>query len=86
MALREFVYREISKSEVIRMTTGRGITREMFVGAIEKQEKLKKGVKTKNQRGIVKRTCSGSPRDGIGRMIVIGNTSGVEQVKGRGEK
>jgi hypothetical protein len=58
----------------------------MFVGVIGKQEKLKQGVKMRNQRGIVKRKCSESPRDGIGRMIVIGDTSGVDQVEGRGEQ
>jgi hypothetical protein len=86
MALREFVYRETSEFEVIRMMTGREITREMFVGVIGKQEKLKKGVKMRNEGGIVKGKCSGPPRDRIGRMIVIGNTSGVDQVEGGGQQ
>jgi hypothetical protein len=51
------------------------MTREMFVGVIRKQEKLKKGVKMRNQCGIAKRKCSGSPRNGINRMIAIENTS-----------
>jgi hypothetical protein len=81
MALREFVYRENSEFEMIRRTTWREMTREMFVAVIAKQEKLKKGVKKR----IVKRRCSGSPIDGIRRMIVIGNSSGVDQVEGGGE-
>jgi hypothetical protein len=86
MALREFGYRGTPEFEVIRKTTGCDMTREMFVGVIGRQEKVKKEVKMRNQRGIVKRKFSGSPRDGIGRMIVIGNTSGVDQVKGREEQ
>jgi hypothetical protein len=86
MALGEFVYREPSEFEVIRTTTGREMTREMFVGVIGKQEKLKKGVKIRNQRRIVKMKCSESPRDGIGRMIVIGNASGVDRVERGGEQ
>jgi hypothetical protein len=82
MALREFVYRETSEFEVIRMTTGREMTREMFVGVIGKQEKLEK----RNQRRIVKRKCFVSPRNGIGRVIVIGNTSGVDQAEGEGKQ
>jgi hypothetical protein len=65
MTLREFAHREPSVFEVIRTTTGREITREMFVGV------------------IVKRKCSGWPRDGIGWMIVIGNTFAVDRVEGR---
>jgi hypothetical protein len=42
MALREFGYREASEFEAIRTTTGREVTREMFVRVIEKQEKLKR--------------------------------------------
>jgi hypothetical protein len=42
MTSREFVYRETSEFEVIRTTTGREMTREMFVGVIRKREKLKK--------------------------------------------
>jgi hypothetical protein len=34
IALKKFVYRETSEFEVIRKTTGREITREMFVGVI----------------------------------------------------
>jgi hypothetical protein len=60
--------------------------RELFVGVIAKQEKLKKGVEMRNQRRIVMRKCFGSPRDGIGRMTVIVNTSRVDQVEGRGEQ
>jgi hypothetical protein len=86
MALREFVSRETSKFDMIRTTTGRETTTEMFVGVIGKQEKLKKAIKIKLQRGIVKMKCSGSPRDGIGRMTVVGNMSGVGQVEGRGEQ
>jgi hypothetical protein len=66
MVLRKFVHSETSEFEVMRMTTGREVAREMFVGVIGKQEKLKDGVKMRNQRGIMKRKCSGSPRDGIG--------------------
>jgi hypothetical protein len=40
----------------------------------------------RNQRGIVKRKCSGSPGDGIGRMIVIENPSGVDQGDGGGNQ
>jgi hypothetical protein len=36
MALREFMSRETSEFEVIRTTTGREMTRGMFVGVIEK--------------------------------------------------
>jgi hypothetical protein len=43
MALSESVHREISEFDVIRATTGRQMTSEMFVGVIGKQEKLKKG-------------------------------------------
>jgi hypothetical protein len=81
----EFVYREISEFEVIRTTIGREMTRGMFAGVIGKQEKLKKGVKMRNQRGTAKCKCSESPRDGIGRTIVVGNTSGVDQIEGGGE-
>jgi hypothetical protein len=52
----------------------------MFAVVIGKQEKLKKRVKKRNQLGIVKRKCSRSPRDEIGRMTVIGNTSGIDHV------
>jgi hypothetical protein len=86
MALREFVSRETSNFEVIRTTTGREMTRDMFIGVTGKQENLKKGVKMRNQHGIVKGKCSGSPRNGIGRMTVIGNTSGVNQGEGGGEQ
>jgi hypothetical protein len=48
MSLREFVYRETSEFEVIRTTTRREMRKEIFVGVIGKQEKLKKRVK----RGI----------------------------------
>jgi hypothetical protein len=85
MMLREFAYGERSEFEVIRTTPGLKMTREMFVDMIGKQEKLKKGVKMRNQHGIVAMKCSGSPRDGIGGMTVIGKTSGVDQVEGGGE-
>jgi hypothetical protein len=42
LALREFVYRETPEFEVIRTTIGRETTREMFIGVIGKQEKLKR--------------------------------------------
>jgi hypothetical protein len=86
MALREFVYREKSEFEVIRRTTAREMTREVFVGVIGKPEKLKKGVKMRNQLGTLKGKCSGSPRDGIGRMIMSGDMSGVDQVEGGGKQ
>jgi hypothetical protein len=62
--LREFVHNETSEFEVIRTLIGREITREMFVGVIKKQEKLKKGVKVRNQHGIMKEKCSGWPKMG----------------------
>jgi hypothetical protein len=40
----------------------------------------------RNQCGIVKRKCSGSPIDGIGRMTVIGNIYGVDQVEEGGKQ
>jgi hypothetical protein len=86
MALREFVYGETSEFEVIRATIWHKMTREMSVGVIGKQEKLKNGVKMENQRGIVKRKCSESPRDWIRRIIVIGYTSGVDRVEGGWEQ
>jgi hypothetical protein len=42
MALREFVSREVSEFEVRRTTTRRAMAREMLVGVIRKQEKLKR--------------------------------------------
>jgi hypothetical protein len=42
MASREFVYRETPEFDVIRTTTGCEMAREMFVGVIGKQKKLKR--------------------------------------------
>jgi hypothetical protein len=42
MVLKEFVYRETLELEVISTTTGCEMTKEMFVGVIGKQEKLKR--------------------------------------------
>jgi hypothetical protein len=42
MVLREFVYRETSAFKVIKKKERREMTREMFVGMIGKQEKLKR--------------------------------------------
>jgi hypothetical protein len=51
MALKEFVHRETLEFETIRMTTGGEVMRELFVGVIGKQEKLKKGVKREINAG-----------------------------------
>jgi hypothetical protein len=48
--------------------------------------KVEKGVKMRNQHGIMKRKCSESPRDEIGKMIVLGNTALFDQVEGEGEQ